>query len=131
MRKLDVAVAEDIRPPEFYGPDDAEVTLVCWGSVFGSCKEAADEINAAGGSANVLRFLDLWPLAEEATTAALTRCRRTVVVEQNYTSQLARLLRMTTGFTVDDTLTKYDGRPFAPEEIAAALGKEVASGHKA
>jgi 2-oxoglutarate ferredoxin oxidoreductase subunit alpha len=131
MRKLDVAVAEDIRPPEFYGPDDAEVTLVCWGSVFGSCKEAADEINAAGGSANVLRFLDLWPMPEEGALAALGRCRRTVGVEQNYTAQLARLLRMTTGVTLDDIITKYDGRPFAPEEIAAGLGMEVASGHKA
>jgi hypothetical protein len=38
---------------------------------------------------------------------------------------------MTTGTKVDGTLNKYDGRPFAPEEIAAGLGKEVASGYAA
>jgi 2-oxoglutarate ferredoxin oxidoreductase subunit alpha len=54
-----------------------------------------------------------------------------VAVEQNYTSQLAKLLRMTTGIQVDQTLNKYDGRPFAPEEIIAGLSKEVASGHAA
>jgi 2-oxoglutarate ferredoxin oxidoreductase subunit alpha len=99
--------------------------------MYGPCKEAADEINEAGGSANVLHFSDLWPVPEEAAVAALGRCRRTVAVEQNYTSQLARLLRMTTGIQVDGTLNKYDGRPFAPEEIVAGLSKEVASGHAA
>ncbi len=54
-----------------------------------------------------------------------------MVVEQNYTSQLAKLLRMTTGIQADGALTKYDGRPFAPEEIVAGLEKDVASGHAA
>ncbi len=48
-------------------------------------------------------------------------------MEQNYTSQLGRLLRMTTGVQVDRTLNKYDGRQFAPEEIAAGLGLPVAA----
>jgi 2-oxoglutarate ferredoxin oxidoreductase subunit alpha len=130
MRKLEEAEKE-MRAPKRYGPRDAETTLVCWGSTFGACKEAADEINAAGGSANVLHFVDVWPLPEEAAAAALGECRRTVTVEQNYTSQLARLLRMTTGIKVDGTLNKYDGRPFAPGEIVAGLGKEVTSGYAA
>ena len=130
MGKLQEAEKE-MRPPSLYGPQEAETTLVCWGSTYGPCKEAADEINTTGGSANVLRFSDLWPVPEEAAATALGRCRRTVVVEQNYTSQLARLLRMTTGIQVDATLNKYDGRPFAPEEIVAGLEKEVASGHAA
>ncbi len=124
MRKLETAEAE-MRAPRFYGPRDAEVTLVCWGSTYGPCREAVDEINAGGGSANVLQFGDLWPLPADAVTEALRSCRRTVVVEQNYTSQLAKLLRMTTGVQVDQTLNKYDGRPFAPEEIAAGLDMPV------
>jgi 2-oxoglutarate ferredoxin oxidoreductase subunit alpha len=130
MRKLQ-EVEKEMRPPELYGPKEAETTLICWGSTFGPCKEAADEINAAGGSANVLQFMDLWPLPEEPVAAALSGCRRTVAVEQNFTSQLAKLLRMSTGIRVDQTLNKYDGRPFAPEEIVAGLSKEVASGHAA
>ncbi|MDP2673473.1 MAG: 2-oxoacid:acceptor oxidoreductase subunit alpha [Dehalococcoidia bacterium] len=130
MGKLGEAEKE-MRPPSWYGPEKADFTLVCWGSLYGPCKEAADEINDAGGSANVLHFSDLWPLPEEAVVTALRRCRRAVVVEQNYTSQLARLLRMTTGIQVDGTLNKYDGRSFAPGEIVAGLSKEVASGHAA
>ncbi len=41
------------------------------------------------------------------------------------------LIRMTTGVAMDDTLTKYDGRPFSPRQIIEGLGMEVADGHKA
>jgi len=120
MRKLERA-EEEMRPPALYGPEGAEVTLVCWGSTFGPCREAADAINEGGGSANVLQFSDLWPLPAEPAERELKACRRTVAVEQNYTSQLAKLLRMTAGFQVGGTLTKYDGRPFTPAEIVAGL----------
>ena len=130
MRKL-MEAEKEMRPPALYGPQDAEVTLVCWGSTYGACREAVDEINGDGGSASLLKFTDLWPLPVEATERALRACRRTVAVEQNFTSQLAKLIRMTTGIDMDRTLNKYDGRPFAPEEIVAALGQEVVSGHKA
>ncbi len=126
MRKLEEARAE-MQPPEVYGPAGAGVTLVCWGSTYGACREAVDQINAAGGSASVLKFTDLWPLAAGGVAErALRGCRRTVVVEQNYTSQLAQLIRLTTGLSVDRTLAKYDGRPFAPEEIVNAINEEAA-----
>lgn len=130
MRKLEEAVKE-MRPPSLHGDEDARLTLACWGSTYGACREAADKMNAAGGSVNVLSFPDLWPMPEEAVSEALRLCHRIVAVEQNYTSQLARLLKMVTGISVDRTLNKYDGRPFAPEEIVAALSQEVVSGHKA
>lgn len=51
----------------------------------------------------------------------LDGCQRTVAVEQNFTSQLARLIRMCTGRSLDGAINKYDGRPFSPEEIVAQL----------
>jgi 2-oxoglutarate ferredoxin oxidoreductase subunit alpha len=130
MHKLEEA-RDEMRPPEVYGPADAEVTLVTWGSTYGACREAADQINAAGGSAGVLKFTDLWPLPAGAAERALRRCRRTVAVEQNYTSQLAQLIRTATGLSVDRTLAKYDGRPFAPEEIVGGISEEAALALKA
>src|SRR3970282_2993284 len=96
MGKLGEAEKE-MRPPSLYGPETADFTLICWDSTYGACKEAADEINEAGGSANVLHFSDLWPLPEEAVVTALRRCRHTGVVEQNYPAQLPRVLTMTQG----------------------------------
>jgi 2-oxoglutarate ferredoxin oxidoreductase subunit alpha len=130
MGKLDLAEAE-MKPPLLYGPEDADVTLITWGSTTGHCIDAAEEINAAGGSANVLQFVDMWPMPVAAAREALERCRRKVAVEQNYTGQLAKLIQMTTGVAMDDLLTKYDGRPFSPRQIMQGLGMEVAGGHKA
>jgi len=46
-------------------------------------------------------------------------------VEQNYTGQFARFLRMMTGYQADGTVLKYDGRPFSPQQIAARVLEEV------
>ncbi len=127
MRKLETARAE-MQGPKLIGPADAKVTLVCWGSTVGPCQEAAALLNARGISASVLAFSDLWPLPVEAVRDALVGVRHTVVVEQNYTAQLARLLRMETGVSITSTINKYDGRPFSPEEIVDAVLEEVRVG---
>jgi len=120
MRKLAAAAAE-MRPPKRYGPEQADLTLVCWGSSYGPCREAVNLLNSNGDSANLLHFSDLWPFPQDEAALMLKACRRTVAVEQNYTSQLARLIRMSTGLSVDRTINKYDGRPFSPEDIVAEL----------
>jgi len=120
MRKL-AAAATEMRPPKRYGPEQAELTLVCWGSSYGPCREAVDLLNSDGNSANLIHFADLWPFPEDKAARMLKGCRHTVAVEQNYTSQLARLIRMSTGLSIDQTVNKYDGRPFSPEDIVAGL----------
>ncbi|HEY8449048.1 MAG TPA: 2-oxoacid:acceptor oxidoreductase subunit alpha [Bacillota bacterium] len=126
MRKLETAKAE-MRGPHWYGPPEAELTLICWGSTYGPCREAVDEAVAAGHSVNLLHFEDLWPLPVDNVEPALGRIRHGVVVEQNYTSQFARLLRMLTGYEADGTVNKYDGRPFAPGEILEAVDRELSA----
>jgi 2-oxoglutarate ferredoxin oxidoreductase subunit alpha len=124
MRKLDEAGAT-ARGPESIGPADADITLVCWGSTVGPCLEAARLLNARGESANVLKFGDMWPLPEERVLAALSAAKRPVAVEQNFTGQLAQLLRMATGYTIKHSLNRYDGRPFSPEGLAEEVMKEI------
>jgi hypothetical protein len=58
------------------------------------------------------------PFHGREARALLEGCRRTVVVENNFTGQFARHLRAETGFTVDHVLTRYDGEPFEPAWIA-------------
>lgn len=85
-------------------------------------------MNRDGADVNVLQFSDLWPLPAEETKTALLNTRRLVAVEQNYTSQLARLLRSETGEHIERAINKYDGRPFSGEEIADAIAMEVGVG---
>jgi 2-oxoglutarate ferredoxin oxidoreductase subunit alpha len=124
MRKMERA-AQEMKSPIWYGPDEADVTLVGWGSTYGALREATDRLNAEGHKTNFLQFVDLCPLDEDRTTAELSRIRRMIVVEQNYTGQLAHVLRGLTGRKADRRINKYDGRPISPDEVVAAVVKEV------
>lgn len=129
MRKLEMA-RNDMRLPDLHGREDADITIITWGSTYGTVRHAVDILNESGESVRMLHFRDMWPLPVGELREALRSCRRSVVVEQNYTSQLATLLRMTIGFEADVTLTKYDGRPFGPDDIVAAVRREVSIGYK-
>jgi 2-oxoglutarate ferredoxin oxidoreductase subunit alpha len=117
QRKL-IGMAEEMSGPLQYGPPEAEVTFVSWGSTYGPLREAVDRLNTEDSNqANLLHFVDLWPLPAEAVTAALEPARRVIAVEVNATAQLATLIRSQTGRKVDGTILKYDGRAFTPEYI--------------
>ncbi len=117
QRKL-IGMTEEMSGPHRYGPQEAEITFVSWGSTYGPLREAVDRLNAEQvDRANLLHFVDLWPFPAEATTAALGRARRLIAVEGNVTGQLATLIRANTGQTMDDTILRYDGRAFTPEYI--------------
>ena len=114
-----------MRGPKRYGPEEAELTLICWGSMVGPVVESLPLIERGGIRANALHFTDIWPFPAEATQRALQGVKRAVSVEQNYTGQFANLLRMCTGYTVSGTIRKYDGRPFSPQQIASECLQEV------
>ncbi|MBC7223435.1 MAG: 2-oxoacid:acceptor oxidoreductase subunit alpha [Anaerolineae bacterium] len=118
MRKLEAARAE-MRPPVRYGPEDADYTFLCWGSTYGPLREAVDLLNADGVRANLLHLVDVWPFPGEKVRSALGRAGKTVMVEGNHSGQMARLLRMETGYQVWAHIRKYDGRSFSPEYILA------------
>ena len=120
MRKQERA-AREMRLPTWYGPEKAEITLVGWGSTYGALREATDRLNAQGHSTNFLQFVDIAPLDEDRIAAELDKIRQMVVVEQNYTGQLAHVLRGLTGRKADMKVNKYDGRAISPDEVVAAV----------
>ncbi len=121
MRKLELAAQQDMRLPIQYGPEDAEVTLVCWGSSLGPTLEAMERLNQNGLKTNVLQFLDIHPLDWDQVAGMLQNCRAWVSVEGNYSGQLARWIRMNTGLKASATVTRYDGRPLNPVYVVEHL----------
>jgi 2-oxoglutarate ferredoxin oxidoreductase subunit alpha len=119
MQKLETA-RRDIEPPTAYGPQEAPIVLVGWGSTYGVLREVVDRLE---GKARLVHFRDLWPFPVEAAAEALAG-GKLVVVENNYTGQFRRLLQSETCIQVDHTISRYDGRPFSPEDVLAGL-KEV------
>jgi 2-oxoglutarate ferredoxin oxidoreductase subunit alpha len=120
LRKLDFAV-EEMRPPSLYGPEQADVTLIAWGSSYGPVREAVDRFNAGKDKANLLHFVDVWPLPVSRVCPFLQSAKRLVAVESNATGQFARLVRAYTGVEVDGMILRFDGRPLSPEYILDRL----------
>jgi 2-oxoglutarate ferredoxin oxidoreductase subunit alpha len=127
MRKME-GLLKDCPPPQLFGPADADITLIGWGSTKGVIREAIGLLAAEGISANNLQIRYLVPFHEAEVQAILSASRRTLVVENNYTGQLARHIRAETGFTVDGKLLKYDGEPFEPHHIVNHV-KEILHGN--
>ena len=116
MRKMDGVLAR-LRPPVLEGPPVAEVTLIGWGSTWSVIGEAAARLTREGVKTNQLHFKYMHPFHGPEASVILKVCKRTIVVENNFTGQFARHLRAETGIGVDHVLTRYDGEPFEPAYI--------------
>ena len=116
QRKME-GIAELLPPPTIEGPEDAEITLIGWGSTHSVIGEAAQLLTEAGIATNHIHFRWLYPIDEDAVNAVLDRSARSIIVECNYTGQFARFLRGETGFKADGHIRKYDGEPFMPHHI--------------
>ena len=124
MRKLDLAAKEI--PIEdklvFHGPADAPTTVVSWGSPKGAILDAMDALKDQDGIlVNFLQLRLLNPFPAEEVVRALSRSKKLVDIEMNFSGQFAGLLREKTGISADHLVVKYNGRPMSCEEIYDAL----------
>jgi 2-oxoglutarate ferredoxin oxidoreductase subunit alpha len=76
-------------------------------------------------SVNHLHYHEVWPLPVARTEAVLGSARRVIDIENNYTGQLALVIRMMTGIHIPERILKYDGRPFGGDEIAQKVREGV------
>jgi 2-oxoglutarate/2-oxoacid ferredoxin oxidoreductase subunit alpha len=128
MGKLDLALREIPRERKLsvYGPADAEITLVGWGSVTGSVLDAMDVLAGEGVKINFVQIRLMKPFPVQEVTETLSGSKRLILVENNYTGQLGGLVREMTGIHLPQQIVKYDGRPFSEEELVEALRKAIA-----
>ncbi|TET11550.1 MAG: 2-oxoacid:acceptor oxidoreductase subunit alpha [Candidatus Thorarchaeota archaeon] len=110
-----------LKPPIIYGKKIADITLLTWGSTWGSVNEAVNLLNADGVSINQLHFCDVYPLRTKILKTVFKNAKKVVAVEQNATSQFARLVRMETGLSVDHHINKYDGRQMTGRWVMTQL----------
>ena len=103
-----------------YGPRNSGTTIVCWGSEKWACIEAAREFGA-----RVVQPLVLAPFPVRQWKEAMIGAGKIIRVENNATGQFGRLLREQ-GFDPGRPILKYDGRPFAVDELEARLAEVVA-----
>jgi len=128
MRKLRYLAKEleekKVDTTKFYGPEEAEATLVSWGSTKGPIREAMKLLEKDGITVNYLQILYLLPFPTSNVEKTLGGSRKSVAIESNKTSQLSSLIREHLLRDVDQKILKYDGRPFNPRYLSQRI-KEV------
>ncbi|MBU0530684.1 MAG: 2-oxoacid:acceptor oxidoreductase subunit alpha [Candidatus Aenigmatarchaeota archaeon] len=116
---------KEIPPPKLQGPEDADITIISWGSTKGCVTEAMKLLEKDGIKTNHLHVLYISPFHEKEIGEIIRKAKKTVIVENNKTSQLGSVIKENTGLDIDHKVLKYDGRPFYPEEIYQGI-KEIA-----
>jgi len=112
---------ENYETTKLYGPPDADVTVLGWGSTKGPIREAMKLLSKEGVKINYLQIIYLNPFPVANVQKILKSVRKTVVVEHNRTSQLSSLIREHLLMTVGHKILKYNGRPFNPRELSQKI----------
>ena len=123
MKKLETAEREI--PVEeklsFFGDKSSKNLVISWGSPKGAVLEAMSKLTQEGMSLGFLQVRMLHPLPKEYLTNALRRAEKIITVENNYSGQLAEIVREKTGILANFRVLKYNGRPMTTTEVYVAL----------
>lgn len=121
------SVLKELNPPEVFGPDRADLTIVTWGSSSLPVREALEKLWEEGFKVNSYEFYDIYPFPAGAESM-LKQASDLMDVEQNYTGQMAKLIRRETGILIEKSYLKYDGEPIYPIEVVNAVKKHLNGG---
>lgn len=116
FKKLESINKEKLKP-KMYGPENADLTLVGWGSTKGPVLEAIKYLNKDGFKVNYMHFVYINPMDTDKVKEMLDNCNDTIMLEGNATAQLRGIIREKTGFYIEKTYLKYDGRPYYFQDI--------------
>ncbi|HJH10769.1 MAG TPA: 2-oxoacid:acceptor oxidoreductase subunit alpha [Metalysinibacillus jejuensis] len=98
--------------------EDADVLVVGFNSTRGAIDEALERLNDQGMKVNHAQVRLIHPFPVEEMQVLMDKAKKVVVVENNYTGQLANIMKMNVGgHNKITTINKYDGTPFLPGEI--------------
>lgn len=124
MSKLELAAREIPLAEKLtvYGADDADLTILSWGSTKGALLRAMSRLEA--GEAIKTRLVHvrlMWPFPAAEVRRALAGANPLVAVEMNYSGQLTALVSEQADVRPDFLIVKYDGRPMSSAELYREL----------
>jgi len=126
MSKLETCAKNDMPEPILYGPENADLTIVSWGSNKGSILQALKNTQ----NVNYLHLAWLNPFPTEFVSKVLSQAKKATIMECNYAGQLASLIREKTGYDFQNKKLKFDGRPFYVEEVLEHIDSVLKGGNQ-
>jgi len=120
FKKLDTAI-QQFTPAKKYGPDDAKIGIISWGSSSGPVLEAIDMALECGYSVQALYPRTVYPFPDNWINDFLNDKEILIIVERNYSAQFASTIVYRCTCLKKDlkiyNVMKYNGEPFTSKEI--------------
>jgi len=116
-------ILKDLPKSVLFGPANAQLTLVGWGSTKEITLEALKILNQNSNKVNYIHIPAPFPLNTKVLSGLLNKTKKIVVIENNYIGQMANLMQETLGQKFENRLNKYNGQQFFPEEIVQKIKK--------
>ncbi|MFH1749542.1 MAG: 2-oxoacid:acceptor oxidoreductase family protein [bacterium] len=100
---------------KIYGKKDSKNLIIGWGSTKCAILDAIE-----GENFKFLQVLYMKPLSDQIREE-MKKAEKIILVENNLTGQLGRLIREATGIKIEKRILKYDGRPFLSDDLNKQL----------
>lgn len=107
----------EIQMAKYFQTEDAEITIIAYGSVARSAKRAVWEAREKGIRVGLLRLTTIWPFMRSAVEKVLQTARVLIVPEMNMGQISREVKRVNPGVAKVFTLNKVDGTIITPSEI--------------
>ncbi len=109
-----------------YGNPNAKNLVIGWGSTKTVILDALDAIDQSiktgKGDWKFLQVLYLMPMSDEIKKE-IEKAKKVILIENNLTGQLGRIIREKTGIKIENRILKYDGKPFLSDKLKEDLLK--------
>jgi 2-oxoglutarate ferredoxin oxidoreductase subunit alpha len=124
MEKM-IKARDELPTANLFGPADARVGIIGYGSTVGPIREAQGLLQAQGKATKFLQPRTLYPVPVHEIDPFLQSVDVCYVVEHNYTGQFARLVRETMPWHHAKlrSINKYDGSNFRAPQIIAGIAE--------
>ena len=101
-----------------YDIDDIEILLIAYGATTGASRAAVKDARKDGIKAGLLQLITIWPFPDREVEALAKLVKTVVVVEMNYSGQVAGEVRKVIGPGVElKRVNKYNGQIITPQDI--------------
>jgi len=104
---------------KMYGKKNSKNLILGWGSTTGAIVDAIKDLDA-----RFLQVLYLKPVSDQIRKE-MDKAKKIILIENNLTGQLGRLLREKTGEKISKRILKYNGRPFTSDELKDQIKKLI------
>lgn len=118
-------ILNELDKPELIGPENANLTIVSWGSNKGAIIEAVKRINYDSKKVNLIMIKNIFPFQKEEINSLLNSAKKLILIECNSSGQLGQLIRKETGIEIKDKVLRSDGKTFTVDDIYNEIIKRL------